>query len=99
MQKFYYPLKTGTLNLFIAFFLLILLVGPVMHNHPWQIFEPTQCPAFLLEQVLTSVVGCFLLVILINLAISSPFFGFEQFLLKEFRLTFVQANRPPPVTI
>ncbi|OGB66048.1 MAG: hypothetical protein A2Y94_14730 [Caldithrix sp. RBG_13_44_9] len=98
MYKSCYYLKAGIPALFITFFILILLIGPVIHNHNWQLVEPTQCPAFLLEQVLHTMVMFFLLVMLFNLPGQSSFFEVCQFQLKRFKLSFVQTNRPPPVT-
>jgi hypothetical protein len=99
MPIFYHYFKAGKQALFIALFLLILLIGPAMHNHDWQLVEPIQCPAFLLEQVLTTMVMFFVLVILFNRLGQSSFVEFYQYPLKKFLLSFDQNNRPPPVTI
>lgn len=98
MSKCGYYLKVGSLALFFASFLLILLIGPVMHNHNWQLVEPAQCPAFLLEQVLTALVVFVLLVILFKLSGQSSFFIFDQLPPKKFILSYSQTNRPPPFT-
>jgi hypothetical protein len=98
MSKCGYYLKAGSQALFFALFLLILLIGPVFHNHTWQLVEPTHCPAFFLEQVFSSMVMFFLLVMLFNLPGQSSFFEFDQLSPKRFILSLSQTNRPPPVT-
>jgi hypothetical protein len=98
MGKSWYYFKAGSLVFFSVCFLLILLIGPVMHNHSWQLVEPNQCPAFLLEQVLSAMVKVFLLVMMISLSGSSSFAEFYLLPPRRVKLSFIQTNRPPPVT-
>jgi len=99
MSRGGYYFKLGSLALFFALFLLILLIGPVFHNHTWQLVEPSQCPAFFLEQVFSGMVIFFLIITLFYITEQSSFVEFYQSPLKRIKLCFVQINRPPPLPL
>lgn len=96
MTKRYLQIHPLIFILFLTIVSMILVIGPVFHNHSWQFNEPIRCPAFLLEQVLSSGAMLFLIIFLFFYTLKSEIIQFTYFPLKSFQLSFVQINRPPP---
>lgn len=96
MTRRYLQIQPLIFILFLTIVSMILVIGPVFHNHSWQINEPIRCPAFLLEQVLSSGAMLFLIIFLFFYNLQPGIIRFTYFPLKSFHLSFVQISRPPP---
>ncbi len=87
-------------NLFLVLYLILLFASvPFLHNHSDSIFEPDECPAYLIQLFLlcSSIAGCVFLDILFlpSMAFILPLKK-EPTCLTEFKNFF---KRAPPVFI
>jgi hypothetical protein len=96
-KEFSYPQLTRILTLILV--LLSLFLGsPYLHNHPHNIFESDDCPAFLIQILLLS--SSITLVILLNLLFipDSEFFEKQKIpTILGFTLQYIFNRAPPSV--